>query len=97
MKLMTTACVAVLVLAMAPARAEKLDLSLVTCKQFFEGQKPDATAVILGWLHGYYRDEKDPPVIDLDEFKSDLTKFAGFCAGNPTLSIITAADKMFGK
>ena len=36
-------------------------MSLITCKQFFDGQKPDATAVILGWLHGYYRDDKDPP------------------------------------
>jgi acid stress chaperone HdeB len=97
MKFMMTACVAAMVFAVPPAGAEKLDLSLITCKQFFDGQKPDATAVILGWLHGYYRDEKDPPVIDTDDFKTDLTKFAQYCIGNPSVSIITAADKVLGK
>ena len=97
MKFMMTACVAAMVLATQPIQAEKLDLSLITCKQFFDGQKPDATAIILGWLHGYYRDEKDPPVIDTDDFKSDLTKFAQYCATNPSVSIITAADKVLGK
>jgi acid stress chaperone HdeB len=97
MKMMMTACAAAIVLAVVPARAEKVDLSVVTCKQFFENSKPDSVGVIMAWLHGYYRDEKDPPVIDVDEFKSDLSKFAGYCAGNPTMSIITAADKMFGK
>jgi acid stress chaperone HdeB len=97
MKLMMTASVAAIMLAVVPARAEKLDLSLISCKQFFEGQKPDTTAIILGWLHGYYRDEKDPPVIDTEEFKSDLTKFGTYCALNPSVSIITAADKVLGK
>jgi hypothetical protein len=51
----------------------------------------------MAWLHGCYRDEKDPPVIDTDEFKNDLIKFATYCATNPTIGIITAADKVLGK
>jgi acid stress chaperone HdeB len=97
MKLMMTACAAAMILAAQPAGADKLDLSLITCKQFFETIKPDATAIILAWLHGYYREEHDPPVIDTDEFKEDLTKFGAYCARNPTLGIITAADKVLGK
>ena len=89
--------VAATVLAASPARAEKLDLSLLSCKAFFEQLKPEQTAVIISWLHGYYRDEKDPPVIDVDGFKSDLSKFASYCQANPSVSIITAADKVMGK
>jgi acid stress chaperone HdeB len=97
MKASTVACVAAMLMTGLPVHAEKLDLSLISCKQFFEALKPDQTAVILSWLHGYYREEKDPPVIDTDEFKADLTKFATYCATNPSISIITAADKMLGK
>ena len=97
MKRMISASVAVVVLAAVPAVAEKLDLQTITCKQFFEGTKSDTMGVILSWLHGYYRDDKDPPIIDMDAFKSDLEKFGAFCAINPTLSIITAADKVLGK
>jgi len=97
MRLMVTASLAAMVLAAQPALADKLDLSLISCKQFFENQKPDATAVILGWLHGYYREEKDPPVIDTDGFKNDLEKFGKYCGANPAVSIITAADQVLGK
>jgi len=97
MKFMLAGIVAATILTAQTARAETLDLSLLSCKVFFEGLKPDQTAIILAWLHGYYRDEHDPPVIDTDEFKKDLTKFATFCATNPSVSIITAADKMLGR
>jgi acid stress chaperone HdeB len=97
MKLMISASLAAMMLAAQPALADKLDLSLLSCKQFFEGLKPDATSVIISWLHGYYRDEKDPPVIDTDGFKNDLEKFAKYCATNPAVSIITAADQVLGK
>ena len=66
-------------------------------RAFFEQLKPEQTAVIISWLHGYYRDEKDPPVIDIDGFKSDLAQFGTYCAANPSVSIITAADKVMGK
>ena len=97
MKMMVSACIAATLMAAMPAQADKLDLSLISCKAFFEAQKPDTTAVIISWLHGYYRDEQDPPVIDTDDFKKDLTKFASYCAVNPDSSIITAADKVLGK
>ncbi len=97
MKAIMAASVAALMLASVPARADKLDLSVITCKQFFEGLKPDAVAVILAWMHGYYREEHDPPIIDTDKFKTDLEKFGAYCGKNPTIGIITAADEVLGK
>jgi acid stress chaperone HdeB len=100
MKFMFAGAIAGLAMAAGvaqPAKAEVLDLSTITCKQFFEGMKADEQTVIISWLHGYYRDEKDPPVIDTAKFKTDLTKFGAYCAINPTLGIITAADQVMGK
>ena len=86
------------VIALAqPARAEVLDLSTITCKQFFEGMKKDEATIILSWLHGYYREEKDPPIIDTDKFANDMAKFGAYCAINPTVGIITAADQVLSK
>jgi acid stress chaperone HdeB len=97
MKLWTAVCVAATIFAGQTAKAEVLDLSTITCKQFFETLKQDEASIILSWLHGYYRDEKDPPVIDTDDFKKDMAKLGAFCGANPSLGLITAADKTLGK
>ena len=49
------------------------------------------------WMHGYYRDEDDPPTIDFDKMKSDFGKLGAYCATRPTVGIITAADELFEK
>jgi acid stress chaperone HdeB len=74
-----------------------LDLSTITCKQFFEGMKKEESSIILAWLHGYYRDEKDPPVIDTNDFMKDMAKLGAYCGANPSIGLITAADKTPGK
>jgi acid stress chaperone HdeB len=78
------------------ARAEKIDFSTTTCKQFLEGHK-DSIGVVLAWLDGYYRDEDDPPIFDTDRFEENAKKLAAYCAVNPTVGLITATDKLFGK
>jgi acid stress chaperone HdeB len=78
------------------ARAEKIDFSTTTCKQFLEGHK-DSIGIILAWLDGYYQDEDDPPVFDTARFEANAKKLAAFCAVNPELGLITATDKLFGK
>jgi len=85
-----------LALGLAPAQAEKLDLSTMTCKQFM-GQSKDEIATILTWLDAYYKGEDDPPVIDTDKFVRNAGKLGGYCAQNPTIGLITATDKLFGK
>jgi acid stress chaperone HdeB len=77
------------------ARAEKIDFSTTTCKQFLE-MKKNEIGLILAWLDGYYRDEDDPPIFDTDKFEDNAKKLAGYCAANPSVGLITAADKLFG-
>jgi acid stress chaperone HdeB len=83
--------------ATVPAQAQKqqFDLSVVTCKQFFEYNK-DNLAIMLMWLDGYYADEDAPPIVDFDKMAANSKKLGEYCGKNPDHSVITAADKVMG-
>ena len=81
---------------MSAATAEKIDLSTMTCAKF-QASPGEEVKLILTWLDGYYRDEKDPPVIDTDLFVANAKKLGEYCTANPTIGLITATDKLFQK
>ncbi|MEJ0076391.1 MAG: HdeA/HdeB family chaperone [Alphaproteobacteria bacterium] len=87
---------AILALSACAASAEKIDLSTMTCAKFQASSK-DEIGIILTWLDAYYRDDDDPPVIDTDRFIENAKKLGEYCAGNPTIGLITATDKLFSK
>ena len=95
MKYLSTLVIAVALATTAPAQAEKLDLSTVTCKKFFEYSK-DNLAIMLMWLDGYYADEDAPPIVNFDKMGENSKKLGEYCAKNPGHSVITAADKVLG-
>jgi acid stress chaperone HdeB len=80
----------------SPASAEQIDLSTSTCKQFLSSSKDDIS-ITLAWLDAYYKDEDAPPVIDTEKLASNAKQLAEYCAANPTIGLITAADKLFDK
>ena len=80
----------------AATNAAVLNLSMVTCQEFLISNK-DEIKIILAWLDGYYKDEQDPPVIDTEELTTNLMKLNEYCAANPTIGLINAAAKLFGK
>ena len=61
MKMLTALFFGFCLLSGSAARAEKIDFSTTTCKQFMEGHK-ESIGIILAWLDGYYLEEDDPPV-----------------------------------
>jgi acid stress chaperone HdeB len=77
-----------------PARAEMIDFSKITCKQFFDTHKGDVS-FILAWLDGYSREENDPPIFDTNEFAAAAKKFSAYCAAHPDAGLMTAADETF--
>ena len=77
-----------------PARAEVIDFSKITCKQFFDTHKGEVY-VILAWLNGYSREENDPPIFDTGEFAAEVKKFSAYCAAHPGATLMTAADEVF--
>ena len=87
---------AALVLPSVSANAVVLDLSTMTCKQFIEGGD-DEIKMVLTWMDGWYKGDEDEAIIDTDVFVDNAKKFGTFCAANPTISIVNAAEKILGK
>ena len=96
MKYLIAPAVAATVLFAAPAHAVVIDLSTMTCKQFIEGSD-DTIKMVLTWMDGWYKGDEDEAIIDTDVFVDNAKKFGAFCAANPTISIVNAAEKILGK
>jgi acid stress chaperone HdeB len=78
------------------ARAEGIDLSAWTCKQFMSASKEDV-GIILAWLDGYYKEEDQPPVIDTDQLVAKAKNLGQYCTTHPDEDLISATDKLFQK
>ena len=87
---------AALSLSSMPAHATKLDLSTMSCKQFLESGD-DTIKLVLTWMDGWYKGDEDNAIIDTEVFIENAKKFGGYCAKNPTVSVVTAADEILGK
>ena len=88
--------VAALALPSVPAHAVVLDLSTMSCKQFIESG-PDEIKMVLTWMDGWYKGDSDDAIIDTDVFVENAKKFGTYCAAHPTISIVTAAEKVLGQ
>ena len=88
--------VAAAMIAPLPAQAEKLDLSTITCKKFFEYNRENLT-LLLTWMEGYYSSDDSDPVIDFEVMTQNAKKLGEYCGKNPTIGLITAAEKIYGK
>ena len=91
-----SAFVAAVLLAAAPAHAQVIDLSTVRCKEFVDSGK-DTISAIMMWLEGYYTDEEDPAIIDFGKTKEKADQLTSYCAQNPTVGIMTAAESVMAK
>lgn len=87
---------ATLTLLAAPANAVVLDLSTMSCKQFVESG-PDEIKMVLTWMDGWYKGDQDEAIIDTEVFVANAKKFGTYCANHPTVSIVTAAEKVLGE
>ena len=97
MKRLLMLTVAVTFCSTPPAQAQKqqFDLSIVTCKQFFEYNKENLSLMLM-WLDGYYSEDDAPPIVDFDKMGENSKKLGEYCGKNPDHSVITAADKVMG-
>jgi acid stress chaperone HdeB len=88
--------VAAALLAPAPLQAQVIDLSTVRCKEFVDSNKDTINAILM-WLEGYYTDEEDPPIIDFGKMKEKAEQLTTYCAQNPTIGIMNAAEGVMAK
>jgi len=95
MKAIAALAVSLAFFSVSPASCETVDLSTIKCKEFLDSGK-DNISYIAMWLHGYYAGKADAAaVIDFDKFTKTAGELGKYCAENPTLGLITAADKTF--
>ncbi|WP_245416920.1 HdeA/HdeB family chaperone [Undibacter mobilis] len=91
MKKLSVMLVAAAMLAPLPLKAQQLDLSTVTCKDFVTSDK-DTIGLILMWIEGFYASQDAKPIVDFDKMKQNGGKLGEYCGKNPSHSLITAAD-----
>jgi acid stress chaperone HdeB len=79
-----------------PAKAQVIDLSRIKCKEFI-GFPKETMSYLTMWIDGYLTDEEDPRVVDLEKMKTKAEKLGLYCAQNPRMSVLTAAEDVMAK
>jgi hypothetical protein len=84
------------VAAAASAGGQKVELASMTCKKFSMLAK-DTQWTVTSWLDGYYTDEEDPAVVDVDKLKGKAEQLVSFCTENPNANLLAAAEDVLVK
>jgi hypothetical protein len=85
------------------ARAEKIDISTVSCSQLItaidSGSKNDKSGMggILYWIAGYVATEEQGSVVDFDSLGKDFEKILAGCKERPKVGVLTVANKLLGE
>ena len=79
-----------------PANAQVIDLSKIECKEFI-GLPKETISYLTMWLDGYLTDEEDSHVVDLEKMKTTAEKLVLYCAQNPSMSVLNAAEEVIEK
>jgi hypothetical protein len=91
MRLLTSAFFAAALVAASSAFAQTVDVSTITCKDFSAHKKEEMLAIMM-WLSGYYTKDDDPTVVDFAKVKAKTDKVADYCAKNPAVGLVPAAE-----
>jgi len=91
MKLLTTLALIAVMTTAAWGGEQMIDLSAMTCGDFLKSDQAKST-LILAWFLGFYGEEEDPQVIDLDKLEQARTQFSNFCKQQPNFRMTVAAE-----
>ena len=80
----------------APASAQVVNLSKLSCKEF-GGLKPEAITMLWAWLYGYYADQDADAVIDFGKLTAKGQALAEACQKAPNKDIISVAEDIYEK
>jgi acid stress chaperone HdeB len=76
----------------SPARAEIIDLSLVTCKELLTGD-PDRQVLISSWMAGYFSASKNLNVMDFRYTERNRRAIGNYCKTHKTDTVMNAMQK----
>jgi acid stress chaperone HdeB len=84
------------VLAATAANPQAIDLSRMKCKDLIELPKETVASLTI-WLDGYLTDDEEPRVVDLAQMKVKADKLGLYCAQNPSVGLLSAAEDVLEK
>ena len=91
MRFLIAAVIAAALATASSASAQTIDVSTITCKDFSAHKKDEMLAIMM-WLSGYYTKDDDPTVVDFAKVKAKTDKVADYCAKNPAVGLVPAAE-----
>ena len=84
------------IVALGAVHGQSISLSMLKCKDFIELPK-ETIASLTVWLDGYYTDEEDAALYEPDKLKTKTEKLTAFCAQNPKIGVMAAAESVMAK
>lgn len=76
----------------APAGAEPVDLSRLTCAEFLDSGTTERTQIAL-WLHGFYAGAAQRPSLDLELLQRGLSEMERACGRRTSLPLLGAETR----
>lgn len=92
MKKLIAAAALLAAVSTAPAKAEMLDMSTVTCGALAT-MGEDEVAWFLIWLDGYLAGQADTTQLDIAELGNQIDGIAKVCGEKPEIAVLTAAKE----
>ena len=75
-----------------PGGQIKVDMSLVTCKQYL-GSDAERQQMIAYWMSGYFRASRNQPVFDFQRFDNNKRAVGNYCKKNGGETLMSAIQK----
>ena len=73
----------------APALAQQIDISTITCGDTAAMSTEELTLTV-AFIDGFTGGEAGDPVLDVERLNSDLTKVGDACAADPAMTLMDA-------
>ena len=76
----------------APGGQVKVDMSLVTCKQYLDSDA-ERKNMIAAWMSGYFRASRSQPVFDFQRYANNRTAVSRYCKKRGGETLMSAIQK----
>ncbi len=80
----------------APALADNLDFSRISCQEFLSGSKDDAV-LMLTWFEGYFTKKDGPPIMYGAKAADHGKDIRDYCYNHPNIDVFSAAKAVMSK
>lgn len=90
--LVASAIAAPAIFAPAAKAQVVLDMTMLTCRQYLEADKPRQD-LIAAWMSGYYNAAKNNPVFNATLFQQNRNKVTAHCKRNRNETLMSAIQR----